>query len=644
MREFLRNTLPIPALASLLFHGCVPAERSEKATETEPPPADSFAVSHATLTPPPDAIDPELLRRRAFKEAPELAARVRAGKLPPVAERLPENPLVVRPIAETGRYGGELRSAVPDEISSSGFMRRMLNENLMGYERPLPNSIELNLAESFRFSEDGTSAVFKIRRGIRWSDGAPFTADDILFFYHDMELDADARQSVTPLHFWLVDGRPMRLEKIDAYTLRFSAEKPLTRLLKALSDYYIAFPRHILAKYHPRYNSNASYEEFRRRTTEAARDLDPELPRLSAWYPVQWTRGQSVVYERNPYYWKVDTEGNQLPYADRVVVKVVSELESIRLRFINGELDFIGRYSHLPSYAALKRHENTGRYRLHLSGPGPGPVFYLNWKTPKKHLRQAIRDRRVRMAMSHAINREEVNQILYYGLLEPCGFSFRRPCPYFSREAYTRYSEYDPDKARALLAEAGYHDRDGDGFREFPDGSRFALTLDVAMDWGYEDICEFIAGYWGEIGIKVHLNIALTQILYPRYVTGDWDARCQTMEATVDPMGRPHYWMIMGPTHPFWHRQADEDAPPWLRRATRHLEEALETFDAERAHALMAKVRDIYSEEVPAIGVGSLFRVWGSSRRLGNVPENTAVDDIFLGWGRSLYHEQLFIR
>ena len=169
----------------------------------------------------------------------------------------------------------------------------------------------------------------------------------------------------------------------------------------------------------------------------------------------------------------MDTKGNQLPYTGRLVFEVIPDLDVIRLKFLNRELDLIGRYDHVASYPALKANEKAGGYRLHFSGPGPGPVFFLNWKTPDEQLREAIRDKRVRMALSYAINREEVNQILYHGLLEPCGFSFRKPCPYFSEEDYLRYSQYDPEKARSLLEEAGYWDADGDGFREFADGSHF---------------------------------------------------------------------------------------------------------------------------------------------------------------------------
>jgi len=627
----------------LLLGGCLRSGKEEKAAHAEGERATVTTDSSDSIRPAPAEIDASILRERSFGEAPVLAARVQAGELPPVSDRLPKNPLVVRPLREIGRYGGDIRSALTSDLNSYYSVRWALNDNLMGYERPLPNSIQLNLAESFEFSENGHSAVFRIRQGVRWSDGMPLTADDILFYYHDFERNEDARYSPIVSHFWLVGGKPVQLEKIDDFTVRFFADKPLTRILKAVSHDHIALPKHVLAQYHPRYNPNATYEDFRHRTTEVALVLDPAIPHLSAFHPVRWNRGQNVIFERNPYYWKVDTAGNQLPYVDRLVFDVISDLNVIQLKFLSGELDLIGRYSHLASYPVLKADEGRGIYKLHFSGPGPGPVYYLNFQTPDPQLRAAIRDKRVRIALSHAINREEVNQILYHNLLEPCGFSFRRPCPYFSEEDYLRYSEYDPEKSRRLLEEAGYVDADGDGFREFEDGRRFALTLNAAMGYGYEDICEFVAEYWGEVGVKVYLNIAPPQALFPLHVTGEWEVGNQTMEATVDPLGRPHYWMIIGETFPSWYRNAT-DAPDWLLEATRLMTEALETFDTEVAHALMSRVREIYSENVPAIGVGSLYKVWGANVRLGNVPETTAVDDIFFGWDRSLFHEQLFIR
>ena len=301
-------------LTGILLLRCLPSdpERSEQRQITGK--VDEVAV---VVTRAPAALDPVILQDRQFGEAPILAARVQSGELPPVRDRLPENPLVVVPLEEIGQYGGSLRRALTGDIIQTAGANKTLSDGLMGYERPLPKSIQYNLAEHHTFSEDGRSATFRIRKGIRWSDGHPFTVDDILFWYYDTQFDDNARphnQPIPPTVF-TVDSKPIRLEKIDDYTLRASSPKPLGRILNAFCSDIVARPKHIMSKWHPKYNPEATYDDFKERATDARMIYEPGIPRLSAWVPVEWIRGQRIVYERNPYYWKVDSAGNQLPYA-----------------------------------------------------------------------------------------------------------------------------------------------------------------------------------------------------------------------------------------------------------------------------------------------------------------------------------------
>ena len=242
-----------------------------------------------------------------------LARLVADGKLPVLAERLPENPLVVTPMTEIGSYGGTIRRALTGDIVQVPGVHKTLTETLVGFERPFPRSIELDLAESCLFEDDGRSAVFRLRKGLKWSDGHPFTVDDILFYYDDMLLDENARQGLGPPSGLLVGGEPVRMGKIDDLTLRVSAKKPMGRLLSALARRQMAYPKHVMSAWHPKYNPEASYEDFRERTTNAMLLMTPGIPTMSAWVANKWVRGQYLLYERNPYYWKVDTAGNQLP-------------------------------------------------------------------------------------------------------------------------------------------------------------------------------------------------------------------------------------------------------------------------------------------------------------------------------------------
>ena len=438
----------------LLLTACLPSDPAWEVDRVEVTKASGDTERSETTA--PQSLDPEILSNRQFGEAPILAEKVGKGLLPPVSERLPANPLVVIPLEEIGKYGGTLRRALTGDIIQTAGLSKTLSDGLMGYERPVPKSIQHNLAESHSFSEDGLEAIFNVRKGIRWSDGHPFTVDDILFWYYDTQFDDNARphnQPIPPTVF-TVDGKPIKLEKIDDHTLKVSSEKPLGRILNAFCADTVARPKHVMSKWHPKYNPEATYDEFKERATDARMAYEPGVPKLKAWIPVEWIRGQRIVYERNPYYWKVDSAGNQLPYADRLVFNVIPDPQVILLKFINGELDLFGRYSRIDMFPTLKAEEANGEFKVVLVGPGRGPSFYLNWDAPREKIRKAFRDLNVRVAMSHAINREEINKIIYHGLLVPSGYTFGKQNPYFSEEAFKRYTRYDPDYANRLLDES----------------------------------------------------------------------------------------------------------------------------------------------------------------------------------------------
>jgi peptide/nickel transport system substrate-binding protein len=376
----------IYVFSTCLLASCLPID----------PPGDDGAgatgkrkVGHQVTT-APRTVHPAILNSRSFGEAPILAEMVRRGDLPPVSERLPENLLVVVPMEEIGRYGGTLRRALTGDIVQTPGVSKTLNENLMGYERPMLKSILYNLAEHHEFLDDGRIAIFKIRKGVKWSDGAPFTVDDILFWYNDITLNDDARSNPLFPTSWSVEGMPIGMEKVDDLTLRINSHKPLGRILNLLCTDWIAFPKHVLSALHPKYNPDANFETFRDSTTTAQMLYNPKYPRLSAWMPVEWSRGERIVYERNPYYFKVDSAGNQLPYADRLVFNVIQNAQVILLKFTNGEIDFLGRYAQINMFATLKSEERNGGYRVYLGTPVPVSTFTINWDTPRLPLRRAF--------------------------------------------------------------------------------------------------------------------------------------------------------------------------------------------------------------------------------------------------------------
>ena len=571
-----------------------------------------------------------------------LEHQVQDGTLPPVSERLPDHPLVIAPVEEIGVYGGTLRRALTGDIVQTPGPSKTLNENLMGYERPLPKSIEYNLAEKYWFEDDGRVGIFKLRKGLRWSDGAPFTVDDILFWYHDMTLNDDARANPLFPMIWLVEGQPIEMEKVADLTLRVRSHKPLGRLLNLCCTDVIADPKHVIAKIHPKYNPNATYESLRDSTTRAQILYNPKFPTLSAWRPVEWTRGQRIVYERNPYYHKIDTAGNQLPYADRLVFNIIQDTQVLLLKFMNGEIDFLGRYAQIDMFPTLKTEEHKGKFRVYLGTPVPVSVLWMNWDTPKLALRRAFRNKQVRIAMSHAINREEIGEILYHGLLKPASFGFAPASPFFSEQASQKYVDFDPELSRKLLHDAGYVDRNGDGIRELHDGSPFALTLDVIPGMGV-DVCQLVAEQWLAIGIKVNLFVALRDITAAKWTEGKSDIRWW-WSMPEDALVKRQIFGIVGPNQPEWHREAATEGPDWLHEVTRLIEDSGVTVDTARVRQNMERIRDILSEETPSLIPGFAYHAWGASTRLGNVPEESTTSDPYRGWGRPVFHEQIFVR
>jgi peptide/nickel transport system substrate-binding protein len=622
-------------LAVLLGVGCGRPSPDSVEREEEAP----------TVVPAPQEIDPGILARREFNEAPMLSDLVAAGELPPVSERLPENPRVIVPVDQIGRYGGTIQRVLTADIIEEDGVYKTMTDSLMMFERPLPDSIELNLAESYEYQDEGRVAVFKLRRGLKWSDGEPLTAADFLFWYEDMTFDENARSLALFPSEWLIDGQPIRMEAVDPHTLKLSAPKPMGRLLHALCKDPVAYPKHYFSPYHPRYNPEATYEDFRVRTSEANLIMQPGVPVLTAWQAKEWIHGQRIVYERNPFYWKVDTAGNQLPYADRLVFDVVPNGEIFFLKFLNGQIDLVGRRGLMDIIETVRLEEPKGLIKARVTGPDRGTAFYLNWDAPDPRVREAIRNKKVRMALSHAINREELNQVRFKGMLVPGGYSFSQLSPYFSEEAYQRYARYDPDRARRLLDQAGYADRDGDGVREYRDGTAFRMVIDhIIGSGGKDDLAELVRDYWQAIGIKIDLNYGLGEMIYPRRLNGEFEILGWGLEAPDDPLGRPQVWASMTSNTPFWHRNATRDGPDWLREATEAMKKAMSSIDPDEVRGYMVKVRDLHTENIPAIGIGSIYYIWGFNTRLGNVPRENTIAHVYRGWSGPLMSEQIYIR
>ena len=471
-----------------------------------------------------------------YLEAPMLAERVAAGELPPVNERLPENPLVLtreRSAApdglldelKIGQYGGTVRlvNLAPNFAPEMYFMTietLLARPGWISMEHPLTG----NIFESYEISPDKTTFTFQMRRGMRWSDGEPLTTEDVAFYHEDIlhnelltpNIGSRYRSGLAPT------GDVYQFEVIDDYSWRitFSEATPgfLDEVNKPWLDYTVFIqPKHYLAQFHADY---ADADELDKKVA-AADLLADEWPRLfnlkmlTPWegktpdvvdIPVlhPWVVTSSsptqTIFERNPYYFKVDAAGNQLPYIDGIVSTKVEGSEGANLKIIAGEVDLADELAKISSLPLYRENEGNG-YRALGSGVPYNPVVHaFNFAYEDPLWRELAGDLRFRQALNLAINRDEIIDAVYYGFASP---------PVWVP------SEFNLEEANRLLDEVGLDQRDNDGWRLGPDGERFEINLEVAAHLpDTVPANELIAEHYKAAGIFTTLKVVEIGLLF----------------------------------------------------------------------------------------------------------------------------------
>lgn len=477
-----------------------------------------------------------------YKEAPGLSELVKGGKLPPVAQRLPEAPLVLPPVEKVGKYGGTWRQALMGGSDS-------LIERSVGYTRLVRwnrawTAVEPDVAEKIDVKPDGTEYVFHLRKGTRWSDGAPFTADDLVFWYQDVLMNKELTPSVPR---WLRSGNdPVIVEKIDDVTVKFRFTGPNGMLLENMattfgSDILAAAPAHYLKQFHKKYNPDgidklvaeakaANWSAlFLNKTSFPGRWRATGRPVLDPWQlTVPYGGTTQVVLERNPYYFKVDPEGRQLPYIDRVTFDIMGDQQAIVLKAINGELDMQNqRLNGLETRIVLAQNRERSGYRLFKAQPAWSNAMCISLNMTSKNpvLREIFRNRDVRVALSLAINRDELNELIYAGQSQPYQAAPRPGTALYDEQMATQYTKFDPKAANELLDKAGFAKRDGQKFRLGPDGKRISFAVDAATSRRYQiDALELIKKYWAAVGIEMQVKTIEESFAFARMLANEHDA------------------------------------------------------------------------------------------------------------------------
>ncbi len=335
---------------SLLLAACGPRPElpAAEAPAAAAPAAEAPAAEAAPTTAPAAEAAPAV---EGSKEAPQLAAMVAAGELPPLEERLPAEPLIVQPVESVGKYGGTWRR-VYKGIKDFHAFGRMVYDPILRWPRDPQDPVQPGLAKEWTWSEDGTELTLVLREGLKWSDGEPFTTADITFWWDDIELDTNITPA--PHAEWVVNGEPMELEVIDDITikLKFAGPNGLAETVGLAfhgNQWPLGFerfgffaPRHYLEQFHPRYNSEVKdYALFE----EKAFDFNIERPAMTPWTITDYEAAATeMVATRNPYYWKTDIEGNQLPYIDEIRFTLIEDNEAAAIQAISGNIDMQSRH------------------------------------------------------------------------------------------------------------------------------------------------------------------------------------------------------------------------------------------------------------------------------------------------------------
>ncbi|MBE1607444.1 ABC transporter substrate-binding protein [Actinopolymorpha pittospori] len=561
------------------------------------------------------------------KEAPQLAAMVKQGKLPPLAQRLPAEPLVVQPNEKIGTYGGDWHLLIEGEAYSNAATIYAVAgyENMVRWD-PTFKKIIPNVATKYEVNEDSTEYVFTLRKGMKWSDGKPFTASDVVFAVEDVLMNKE-----------LTTAPPfgeMGAEQVDEQTVKVTFAKPNGLFVNYLATrrgaYLTDYPRHYLEQFHPKYNPDHA---------AAAKALDfkdwlavfqdvsgswsfgrnVKKPTLNAWLLTAASDTKSrIVVSRNPYYWKVDPEGSQLPYIDNLVYEVIPGEEAGLLKLLNGEVEW--GEPELKDKPVVSQYRERGDYRLYDVVPEAMNVacIYpnLNHENPVK--REIFSNKNFRIGLSHAINRAEIVKAVFQRQGEPWQVAPRKESVYYDEEMAKQYVDYDVAKANAALDQA-FPDKDSKGIRLGPDGKPISFTVDVANivpTWA--DVMNLVVGFWQKVGVDARMNTGSPELVVERGEANKHDMSVWAGEGGLDGvvlLNPYNYLPLLSPYSFFGVRWAQwyisrgksgEAPPPDVRQQMDLYDQVNATADQDQQVRLMKEVLKIAKERFHAIGISML--------------------------------------
>ncbi len=456
----------------------------------------------------------------AMQEVPSLADKVKAGGLPPVGKRIPAQPAIVDVFyggEGPGRNGGDCNMLIAN-ARDTRLMTLYCNARLIVYDDKF--KLHSDILASYE-AKEGREFTLKLRPGHKWSDGQPFTTEDFRYFWEDIANNKELSASGPNVEL-MVQGKPPKVDIIDELTIRYTWDKPNPYFIPSqarANPLWLFRPSHYLKKFHIKYASlddigkqakggqgqAPNWVQIHRRVDVMYNNDNPDLPTLNPWMLVTQPPAQRFIYERNPYYYRIDAKGQQLPYFDRVVLTLAAA-NLVPAKAGLGEADLQSRYLNMRDYTFLRKSAKTSGVdvRLWEEGSGSQLALYPNLNAKDDAWRALNRDVRFRRALSLAIDRDEINQVIFSGLVKPSNNTIMERSPLFKPEYATKWAKHDLKQANTLLDEAGLDKRSGLGLRLLPDGREATIVVEhQSEDAGDTDTMSLIADHWKRVGIKM---------------------------------------------------------------------------------------------------------------------------------------------
>ncbi|MBV7332273.1 ABC transporter substrate-binding protein [Chloroflexi bacterium TSY] len=594
--------------------GAPAAEAPAEAADTEA----SSAEAEAPAGPP-----------GTYNEAPMLAEMVQNGELPPVDERLPGNPLVLEGLDGTGNYGGLWRAGFRGQADHFA-IRQVTIRGLLSVNQEL--TVNPMVAESWEVSDDATQYTFHLREGMKWSDGEPFTSADFVYWFEE-----EIKNETLPPTFpgWLtspVDGEdvPVELSAPDATTVvfKFGGPNALFHMEGGIILDVPVRPAHYMKQFHPDHTEDTAaldqaiadanldswtelYADMR-----SDRNENPEVPMIRPWLQENSFTEEILTLRRNPYFWAVDTVGNQLPYIDRLSFRLFNDADVHALRLVNGEIDCQSRHVRNSDLTVLKENEEKGDYKVQFWRWTAVFGIHFNMTTNDERRRELFQERDFRIAISLGVDRDAINELVFDGLGTSMQYGPPAESPLHYPKLSNAYLDFDPDQANALLDGLGHTDRDDEGYRLWSDGSGDRVSWTMLGGAEVADQTQMLIDFFKELGLQVNYRGVDRSLSIELHQSNDVECTSGFMDRNLIPLADPQIWVKhrnindrpwanawtawkLDPTNPI----AQE--PPeghWIWDIWGLWDEIRATAGEENQIELFKQILEIWSEELPSVG------------------------------------------